>query len=718
MKDSIIKINIADNMAASLNVSDDGATTENSGGYAMNTMTKLAEEDAGPRSSRASDGDLGKAVPQSKTATDAEVDEGTMPHGKFRYDPQEFERSYYDQLFDLAKVKSGDDSIVPPKDAAKLFVSSGIPPDKLRMIWNMAVLPARHFPPGIKPPPAMNVEQFRVAVRLIQLYQNRITAKDECLRVPTKVLLAPAYFSGVSGEFVPLPWNGDEERMNVEDPKYSTTNNTKADASDRARNSRAFTSTKPYSTDTDTRILNSQPEYNLHNMPYEKERPGSSTSNMRILKPKRRNTDPIAPLNEQRMGGQTRRSTLPSESIPSLLTCDSPEISWPNDDYFMNESDSELYRDIFMMHCISEEGVQSQQPMKRIRIHTAIRLFDESGLSRDILRKIWDVVVADPDLEFLNEVEFVLISHLVSCVMEGGHAVPTVLPRPLRKWKQGKVARLADQNVLPQRTNDFIPIIASPSSIADDENSIANGGRKFYQPTSSGQLRSTQMESDISALKQTVLSLRLDVQELKDAFREIISLRRQSGSTHTSDEQPTVDVEMYWDRKKYETSPKSGESTTASPPATTNIPSSSMRSMSRNVPSVHPVQLSTEERSQNLYQPKMPQARVRDAITESSISRDNRTRIGDNGSSRRIHHSSNGDSGSATSSTRRARQSQSVSTFQPDLRSIMTSYHKKKQVSLNRLESSRHITRSKSGETEVYKTVEPPSTAAVDLPPL
>ena len=52
------------------------------------------------------------------------------------------------------------------------------------------------------------------------------------------------------------------------------------------------------------------------------------------------------------------------------------------------------------------------------------------------------------------------------------------------------------------------------------------------------------------------------------------------------------------------------------------------------------------------------------------------------------------------------------------LRSTMMSYHKQKQVSLNRLESSRHITRSKSGETEVYRTVVPPSTAAVDLPPL
>lgn len=704
MKDSIIKINIADNMAASLNVSDDGATTENSGGYAMNTMTKLAEEDDGPRSSRASNGDLGKAVPQSKTDKAAEEDEGTMPHGKFHYDPQEFERSYYDQLFDLAKVKSDDDSIVPPKDAAKLFVSSGIPPDKLRMIWNMAVLPARPYSAGIKPPPTMNVEQFRVAVRLIQLYQNRITAKDECLRVPSKIVLAPAYFSGVSGELVPLPWNGDEGR------KDSATNNTKANAS-----GRAFTLTKTYSTDTDTSILNSQPGNNRHNKPYETERLGSITSNMRILnlKPKRRSTDPIAPLGEERMGGQTRRSTLPGESRQFLLTCDSPEISWPNDDYFMNESDSELYRNIFLMHCISDEDVPSQQRMKRIRIHTAIRLYEESGLSRDILRKIWDVVVADPDLDFLNEVEFVLISHLISCVTEGGHAVPTVLPPPLRKWKNGQLARLSNQ-----KSNEFVPIIASHSSIADDEDSIANYGSKFDQPTSSGQLRLTQLENDISALKQTVLSLRLDVQELKNAFREIISVRRQSGSTHTSDEQPTVDVEMYWDRKKYGTSPKPETSTTDSSPATANIPSSSMRSMSRNVPSVHPVQLSTEERSQNLYQPKMPQARLRDTIIESSISRDNRTRIGDNGSARRIHHSSNGDSGSATSSTRHSRQSQTVPTFQPDLRSTMMSYHKQKQVSLNRLESSRHITRSKSGETEVYKTREPPSTAAVDLPPL
>ena len=124
---------------------------------------------------------------------------------KFSYEPRELEREYYRLLFQHAKVEKQSD-ILPPKEAAQLFLTSGIQSDRLRMIWNMAVLPA---PKSAKdtPPPSMAKEQFNVAVRLIQLFQNRVTAKDDQLNVSDNTMMAPPFFSGISGVQVALPWN-------------------------------------------------------------------------------------------------------------------------------------------------------------------------------------------------------------------------------------------------------------------------------------------------------------------------------------------------------------------------------------------------------------------------------------------------------------------------------------------------------------------------------
>ncbi|KAL3758084.1 hypothetical protein ACHAWU_009288 [Discostella pseudostelligera] len=702
-------------------------------------ITATKEESTGRDSASSNENEKGLVLPQpSMTGASVEGGDGELSHSsslrrgasnsqpsttfKFHYEPLEFERNYYHQLFDLAKANSSsvdDDTIIPPKDAAKLFVTSGIPPDRLRVIWNMSVLPATPYPPGTKPPPAMNAGQFQVAVRLIQLYQNRITAKDEWLRVPKEVQMAPAYFDGVSGVLVPMPWKGDDGVVMNGDDLNSATNNSKENVS-RSK---------------DSYLLNSPPE-NIYstsasmrskNEPAAKENTGSRSMIGRILQPRRRSTDPSRPVGEESMRQATRRSTLPSESSlnmgcvrrPSFLTCDSPEISWPNDDYFMSQNDCELYRDVFLMHCVTEADVQSQ-PQQRMNINTAVRLFDDSGLSRDILRKIWDVVVTDSDLGFLNEIEFVLISHLISCVTDGGHAVPTVLPPPLSVWK---MARLAGQEkrkkkeapqIWNESLSEFVPIVSSASTIADDEARITDGSRNIGdQQSSIDRQRLNQMEQEILLLNQSVLSLKLDVQDLKHALREIKSVRRQSSATNGSDDVPNVDVEMYWNNKKDETPPKSGMSTTSSsktqatPPATANPPMPSRRGISQNIPSVHTGYPTTENRSRSLHQSKMhnamPQSRGNDAIKTTMLARDEHTRIGDDGSTAssinpyRIHQQlSNSDTGSTAAS--RVAHKMKVTTFHSELRS--------------------HIARSRSGEPEAFKTMKPASTAAVDLPPL
>ena len=123
---------------------------------------------------------------------------------KFSYEPRELEREYYNQLYQHAKVDKQSD-ILPPKEAAQLFLTSGIQSDRLRMIWNMAVLPAPRCAKDT-PPPSMARAQFNVAVRLIQLFQNRVTAKDDQLNVSDNMLMAPPFFSGISGVQVAMPW--------------------------------------------------------------------------------------------------------------------------------------------------------------------------------------------------------------------------------------------------------------------------------------------------------------------------------------------------------------------------------------------------------------------------------------------------------------------------------------------------------------------------------
>ncbi len=714
------------NMAASMNYSDGGDVSSNDTIHAMRNGTmKLSAVDATTSCAAKNNGehDVGDVVaPQSNdTPTEAGEESGTQKNGeissphdaskksrptkfKFQYQPREFERNYYDRLFEFAKTNSPDDAIVPPKDAAKLFVTSGIPSERLRVIWNMAVLPARPYAPGTKPPPAMNVGQFRVAVRLIQLVQNKITAKDEWLRVSKEVTMAPACFSGVSGVLVPLPWNGDGGRMNT-DFSASTANNAKHDDP---------------SDDKDSRASN-LPIDNYPAKPYapEKEETIGTTACGRIVQPRRRSTDPIHTASE---GSTSTLPNIPSSNVndiqrPSIITpCDSPQINWPNDDYFLSQSDSDLYRDIFLKNCITDEV---SQPNQRIHINTAICLFEESGLRRDILRQIWNVVVTDPEFEFLNDVEFILISHLISCVTDGGHAVPTALPTPLRTWK---VARLAELNA---SQNEFS--VTTPPFPADDDASTANASRIILgERANIDQKRLKQMEQEISLLKQSVLKLRLDVHELKDALNEINTTRRKSGSTNSSDDIPNVDVEMFWkDKKNVRASPKSEVSTTSAP-SIKNRPLTSIRGVSQNIPPVHPVQSSAENRSRTLYQPKlhraMPQSRGQVTSSET-MKGDQQFSCVDDGSGATSRNTqthqqirSNGDATSAASS-RISQRSYREPTFQPESCSI-TSRHVQKQASLNRLESSRHVTRSKSGETKIYKTEEPPSTAVVDLPPL
>ena len=183
----------------------------------------------------------------SQTQPPSDAPRQTIPPkshiNKFLYEPRPDERSYYQGLFDYVAsfVKNNRDDnseiILPPKLVAdKLFLASKIPPEKLRVIWNMATAVKRiesedesidctteeasvHASPDGSPKSeeegklntdasvtsaaasqmtkrsrstitwnekgtlvVMTQPQFNTTVRLIQLFQNRTSAIDAQLK--------------------------------------------------------------------------------------------------------------------------------------------------------------------------------------------------------------------------------------------------------------------------------------------------------------------------------------------------------------------------------------------------------------------------------------------------------------------------------------------------------------------------------------------------------
>jgi len=85
-----------------------------------------------------------------------------VPVFKFNYEPRDYEHVYFVKLFYHALQQSNDNDtddnsatpteILSPKNAGELFLTANVPPDHLRMIWNMAVMPRTPYPPEVTPP--------------------------------------------------------------------------------------------------------------------------------------------------------------------------------------------------------------------------------------------------------------------------------------------------------------------------------------------------------------------------------------------------------------------------------------------------------------------------------------------------------------------------------------------------------------------------------------
>jgi len=471
-----------------------------------------------------------------------------QPIFKFNYHPLPHEKEYYETLCSYAKSHNSPDistDIISPGAAAKLFITSGIPSDRLRMIWNMSVLPATPYPQGTVPPPAMTSGQFYASVRLIQLFQNRMTAKDEMLRVDEGVDMSPAYFAGVSGVLIPLP---DEDAMlppdfgegvpptTVVPPGSEATDTPQVSnkkeqngmvneveeeelpkkrasgalrSSTKLRNSvageekmrrnstinershQARRATDPDSVDPKSSVsrsitgaLASVVEDNTEkvNTPSENEPAQSQKERDQEYNNKvRRRRSSLGDENEKiiwtramkRMSSigvgsvtatsgssddaMRRRSSAfpPIMSVGVQAMQDESVVAYDGveNEYFMSQGEYLTYQGTFSRHCVTE--VVGDHAEQYVYVEAALALFEKSGLNRDTIGKLWDVVVLNPDAGKLNEIEFVLLTHLIVCCTRRNLKEPTVLPVPLRLWRENQITPKEEEEV---KHNDTMPL--------------------------------------------------------------------------------------------------------------------------------------------------------------------------------------------------------------------------------------------------------------------
>ncbi|KAL7473552.1 hypothetical protein ACHAXS_013995 [Conticribra weissflogii] len=521
-----IEDNVARNVAVSSKAADIAALELRALKNVDNAVPKESRRNTVPREYSVSDSSHDNIATSPKLLGETSTAKPVASQFKFQYQPHPFELRYYTNLFSYALTfanPSQDDPhrnndpknrILPPKFAAKLFYTSSIPPEKLRMIWNMATMPSTPIPPGTPPPPAMTFGQFCVAVRLIQLFQNKVAAKDEMLNAGVSYDtgedgaeranakndkkskdesgtvaknkgpdgLVPAFFRGISEEIVPLPI-------------YRIPNRRASTGSSQSMRSSIASISRRASVDSGSRRASMG---SLEQM---------TTPEDNLQKSKRQIPEGYL-SDDETIFAMSQDEILNYQSIFLDHCCRYVEGAGKDD----NGDDQSLTRSPLGQH----SWTQKQKP-PYIPVDKAVTVFSESGLGRETLGKIWDVVLPHSKASKLDDVHFILMMHLIVCVSRKGLAVPKRLPRPLHIWKE--------ENKL---------VVDADS--ANNRRNILAGKEKTGK--SSMEKRMHSMEQEIESLKKLVLSLQRHIRVLEGTvksfhrgsdFRGSLVGRRNSG---------------------------------------------------------------------------------------------------------------------------------------------------------------------------------------------
>eukprot|EP00612_Vaucheria_litorea_P001929 CAMPEP_0171456600 /NCGR_PEP_ID=MMETSP0945-20130129/3019_1 /TAXON_ID=109269 /ORGANISM="Vaucheria litorea, Strain CCMP2940" /LENGTH=574 /DNA_ID=CAMNT_0011982051 /DNA_START=368 /DNA_END=2092 /DNA_ORIENTATION=- len=115
----------------------------------------------------------------------------------------------------------------------------------------------------------------------------------------------------------------------------------------------------------------------------------------------------------------------PPMGLVSLGTnSQSPKQNNQEDPYYISSEDQERFESLFPSYDPDRDGF--------ITGNEAVPLFNKSGLSRSVLKEIWDIADADRDSR-LSLTEFISAMHLIVCVSKRNLPVPTSLPQSLKE---------------------------------------------------------------------------------------------------------------------------------------------------------------------------------------------------------------------------------------------------------------------------------------------
>ena len=276
---------------------------------------------------------------------------------------------YYEGLFAIAD--QGRTGHIGGKDAVAFLSRSKLPVDLLRDIWTMSDSPKSN---------SLDRANFYVAIRLIQLYQNGQSAQDVNLLAAAGVVMRPPYFEGVSGVSVPLP--GAAAAPGAAPATQAPTGPATTPAAQQQPQQQQ-----------------QQPSFQQQNG-YQQQQTAQPTPQQQPL-----------PLSQMAMQQQPHYLSVPQQPPQSTALT-------TQDLYVMFPHERSRYEAIFPQYEVKKDGF--------VYGGEAVALFSKSGLEKDQLRDVWNVV-DEPVDNRLDRLEFAIAMHLIVCISKKSDAAAAPL---------------------------------------------------------------------------------------------------------------------------------------------------------------------------------------------------------------------------------------------------------------------------------------------------
>ena len=287
---------------------------------------------------------------------------------------------YYEGLFAIAD--QGRTGHIGGKDAVAFLSRSKLPVDLLRDIWTMSDSPKSN---------SLDRANFYVAIRLIQLYQNGQSAQDVNLLAAAGVVMRPPYFEGVSGVSVPLP--GAAAAPGAAPATQAPTGPATTPAAQQQPQQQQ-----------------QQPSFQQQNG-YQQQQTAQPTPQQQPL-----------PLSQMAMQQQPHYLSVPQQPPQSTALT-------TQDLYVMFPHERSRYEAIFPQYEVKKDGF--------VYGGEAVALFSKSGLEKDQLRDVWNVV-DEPVDNRLDRLEFAIAMHLIVCISKKNLPMPPKLPPSLQALKDAE----------------------------------------------------------------------------------------------------------------------------------------------------------------------------------------------------------------------------------------------------------------------------------------